>query len=152
MREALQFGWIKTPADPLEPEAFARSKLQWEKRGRGRHKRLVDFYSELLGLRKTHPALGPRDKERTTATALDPVLYVERTSAKGAPVFAAFHFGDVPKEIALPVPAGTWRRVLDSSEKRWEGPGALTPEDLGSADGALLNLNAKSFVLYVKKD
>lgn len=152
IREAAEFGWKSMPVDPLNLEAFERSKLQWEKRGRGRHKRLLQFYSELLGLRKTHPAVAARDKERTTATALDPVLYVERAAAGEVPVFAAFHFGDVPKEFALPVPTGTWRRVLDSSEKRWDGPGALTPEDLGSADGALLNLNAKSFVLYVKKD
>jgi hypothetical protein len=35
-----------------------------------------------------------------------------------------FHFGESPVTLELPIPAGYWRKILDSGEERWYGAGS----------------------------
>ncbi|MBM4026799.1 MAG: DUF3459 domain-containing protein [Planctomycetes bacterium] len=35
------------------------------------------------------------------------------------------NFHTEPQEVALPVSQGTWGKVLDSADPRWDGPGAM---------------------------
>jgi maltooligosyltrehalose trehalohydrolase len=33
---------------------------------------------------------------------------------------------------ATPLPAGGWKKILDSADQRWLGPGSLVPEEIAS--------------------
>ena len=38
----------------------------------------------------------------------------------------------------IELPAGSWRKVLDSSEERWMGPGSTIPDTIPSENNLLL--------------
>ncbi|HBL19149.1 MAG TPA: malto-oligosyltrehalose trehalohydrolase [Elusimicrobia bacterium] len=142
-------GWEAALPDPFAAETFERSRPDWGLAGSGRHRELLALYQELLRLRRQHPALRKPGAEPVRAVALEEqrTLFALRRSDEGA-AFAVFHFGDMRATVPVPAPPGNWRRVLDSADARWGGGGARTPEDLGSAGQAPLELAPKSFVLY----
>src|SRR5206468_1195358 len=52
---------------PVEPATFVRSRLNHPLAGAPRHRELYQYYRRWLALRRTHPALGARGKERAQA-------------------------------------------------------------------------------------
>ncbi|MFH1726431.1 MAG: DUF3459 domain-containing protein [Elusimicrobiota bacterium] len=149
--EFAEFRWPAGFVDPADPATFERSRPDAGLCAAQPHRRLLGLYTELLRLRRGLPALKELSKRSATATALEEqkTLLVVRASDAGS-VFAAFHFGDRPASVALRVPPGNWRRLLDSSDQRWGGPGARSAPEIGVSDGATLDLNAKSFLLYAQ--
>lgn len=64
------FGWRPEDVpDPQDPATFARSKLRWPERERPPHSSMLEFYRELIALRRANPgsaevrAAGPRSIE-----------------------------------------------------------------------------------------
>ena len=53
--EYKSFLWKGKFPDPQSVRTFRNSKLNWEKRTKGRHKILMDFYRRLIKLRKSIP-------------------------------------------------------------------------------------------------
>jgi maltooligosyltrehalose trehalohydrolase len=51
--------------------------------------------------------------------------------------------------VSLPVPAGTWDRILDSAETRWSGPGSTVPANIESGGACTLSLPGESVVLLL---
>jgi maltooligosyltrehalose trehalohydrolase len=57
------FGWEPEQVpDPQDPATYERSRLDWSQLGEGRHAALLDWYRQLLELRRTEPDLGPGDR------------------------------------------------------------------------------------------
>jgi hypothetical protein len=54
-----------------------------------------------------------------------------------------------PREPALPLPAGTWREVLDWAEPRWQGEGAPAPPEIIADGPARLRVAPWNAVMYV---
>lgn len=77
------------------------------------------------------------------------VLFMVRY-AELSRVFAAFHFGDKPVNAGLPVPGGTWRKLLDSSDLRWAGPRSRIPLEISSRGQTALPLLRWSFALFLQ--
>ena len=187
------FRWDGEPPDPAAEETFLRSKLCRQDAMLDDHHMLRQLYGELIQLRKTLPALISLSKERLEVLGLERelVLYLRRWAGDrggttpesgGGQVFAAFNFGDDAAHVELPVPAGRWRRMLDSAGERWhsENEGRLLsaplseaaaaelstrpaaagpstrlsqlPEHLVSKGSAHLTLNPTSFALYILED
>ncbi len=70
-REFAAFGWDPAGVpDPQALETFTRSTLCWAERHAGAHGRVLDWYRELLALRRRTPALADRDLG-TVATVAD---------------------------------------------------------------------------------
>lgn len=127
-REFGHFQWKGEPPDPQSSETFERSKLRWSTRAEGAHAALLDFYRTLLGLRTRLPALAQLDRAGAHAVADEArrTVRLERRSGETA-VFAVMNFSERPQEPG-PAPEGRWRKVLDSAEARWQGPGASMPD------------------------
>lgn len=125
-REFEHFKWKGEPPDPQSPETFERSRLRWDSRKQGRHGVLLEFHRTFLRLRAETPSLSRLDREAARAQA-DEGRRTLRLERGGAVAF--MNFSDRPQDIGA-VPPGLWRKMIDSADARWEGPGASMPETL----------------------
>jgi maltooligosyltrehalose trehalohydrolase len=122
------------PPDPQAVETFERSRLHPSLRDLGRHRILEDFYRELLRLRKSLPALAHLAKDSVTASPLEDrnVLLVRRVQPGPAvlsEVQIVLSFAEEKTEPArIRLREGTWRKILDSADEAWGGPGGSIPE------------------------
>ena len=143
------FRWVGEIPDPQDGATFLRSRIDHRLRGEGRHGTLLEFYRELLLLRKDHPVLSRPSKEDMEVTAYEAgkVLYIRRWRGP-AQTAAAFHFGEAPVTLSLPVPHGEWDRLVDSADPRWEGSGSAVPGTFRSKGETTLVLSPRSFALF----
>jgi maltooligosyltrehalose trehalohydrolase len=118
--EFSRFAWQGSVPDPGEPSTFVRSRLSHALGQAPRHRELRAYYRHWLALRRSHPALGARGKERTRATLDDPVLVVDRAGPAGERVRLV---ANLSRDRRRPPELGGWRVLLDSGESRWRGPG-----------------------------
>jgi maltooligosyltrehalose trehalohydrolase len=149
--EFSRFLWQGDPPDPQAAETFERSRLHQSLRELGRHRVLEDFYRELLRLRKTVPALAHLAKDAVTATPLEDrnALLVRRAPsdpAQDSQVLIVLAFADEKSEPArLLLHEGPWRKVLDSADERWGGPGGKIPDVV--EEGGEILVAARSVVV-----
>ncbi|HJY85931.1 MAG TPA: malto-oligosyltrehalose trehalohydrolase [Candidatus Acidoferrales bacterium] len=151
-QEFMASGWSGEVSDPQAETTFLRSKLRWESRHEAHHRVLLDFYRELIGLRRALPALAHLSK-KSMEVAVDEkkqVLSLDRWSGANR-IFASFHFGDTPVSLTLPVPPGEWRKRLDPDDERWLGRGSLIPEAICSMGKVPFTMNPASFALFVRE-
>lgn len=149
-REFSAFDWMGQPPDPQALTTFQESILTPALRKQpGRHATLFAFYRELIALRKTMPALAHlhRDRMKVTAGESSKLLCVRRRHADSE-VCILFHFGSQQLNREALMPAGSWRKRLDSAEKCWLGPGSRVPASLDNASGALISLAPWQGVLW----
>jgi len=116
--EFSRFGWKGTIPDPGAPATFVRSRLSHALASAPRHRELREYYRQWLALRRVHPALGSRHKERATCVIDgDDVLTLTRGAPSGGGVRVVANLtGRLQK---LPVTGG--RVVLDSEDPRFGG-------------------------------
>jgi maltooligosyltrehalose trehalohydrolase len=129
------FNWRGEPPDPQSEETFLRSKINWEEREKGKHKVLLNYYKYLIKIRTESPALSNLDKNRLEvhASEREKVIYARRWNKENNnQVFFIFNFNKEDSNIHSRFPEGRWKKVLDSSEKEWDGPGSLLPEIIDS--------------------
>jgi len=116
--------------DPQQEPAFQSSKLRWSERGRGAHGAMLDWYRQLLALRKSDPQLGTTTMPNVEAAA-DPDgqwLWMRR----GPYLVAAALRG---KDITIPAPdlsgpepllaAGCEPRNLGGGRLHFSEPGII---------------------------
>ncbi|HUF32661.1 MAG TPA: malto-oligosyltrehalose trehalohydrolase [Acidimicrobiales bacterium] len=97
--EFSSFGWKRDEVpDPQEPSTFERSKLDWDEVTRAPHAELLEWYTKLIGLRRSCPALcdGRLDRVRATADVEAGTLVVER-----GPVTVVANLGSAVAAIDL---------------------------------------------------
>jgi maltooligosyltrehalose trehalohydrolase len=126
--EFSRFAWEGAVPDPGDPATFVRSRLSHSLAGAPRHRELYQYYRRWLELRRAHPALGARGKERAQAE-LDPagtVLTLSRDAERGPGVRLVANL--TPQAQPFTAPAG-WRVLLDSEDIAFAGRGRppLTP-------------------------
>jgi maltooligosyltrehalose trehalohydrolase len=114
---------------------------------------LIEFYEELIRLRKIIPALASLSREQMKVTEYEEeqVLLLRRWS-DNSEVFAVFSFGDRTASLVLPVPRGQWGKLFDSADKRWEGAGTSLPDTLYSEGEAPLTLSPLAVALFVREE
>jgi maltooligosyltrehalose trehalohydrolase len=147
-REFGVFDWSDAIPDPAEFETFSRSKLHWDTRDTGQHRVLLSFYTELLRLRRTLPALSNPSKAGTNVTEVDPeALIIRRTHGTDC-VTMLFNFGQGRVRLNIPLDKSRWQKQLDSRDGKWGGPGSSTPEFIGAASDITLEIEKRSFALF----
>jgi maltooligosyltrehalose trehalohydrolase len=148
-QEFAAFAWQGEPPDPQDETTFLKSKLDHEQSQQEPHRTLLALYKELLRLRSLLPALQNLRKDETTAQAFEEqqVLLLRRW-ADGSQLCMAFNLGDNEACLNLPVPNGTWKKLLDSSDQRWAGSGSTVRDVLTSHGQVELRLASKSFCLF----
>ncbi len=144
------FTWKDEPPDPQNLETFLKSKINREKRFEGNHKVLSDFYKKLITLRTTNPALSSLDKKSLTVNGLEDekVVFLRRGKADSH-VFIIFNFNCADVKMIAPLSDGKWKKMLDSSEKIWNGQGSLLLYE--HIPGSEITMRGRSFVLYIRK-
>jgi maltooligosyltrehalose trehalohydrolase len=147
------FAWQGEPPDAQDEGTYLRSKLNPELRREGHHEVLFEFYKELFRLRRKVAALANLSKEQMAVLGYEEnqVLFLQRWSGNSE-VFAVFNFGDAEASVALEVPEGRWRKLLDSADERWQGKGTSAPEILHSEGEAALTLAPMSLALFAKEN
>ncbi len=151
-QEFAAFGWKQEPPDPQSPETFAAACLSWGLRsGEDRHGCLHRWYQSLIALRIKTPALSRLDRGSTDILHRpgDSLIAALRRHDRGDSL-CLFFFGPAGQAAAFSAPSGCWRKVLDSTESRWLGPGATLPETL-SGTGDIL-LQPYTAAVYERKD
>jgi maltooligosyltrehalose trehalohydrolase len=149
--EFAAFGWPGEPPDPQAESTFLRSKIDWQLRSAPRHSTLLQFYRELIRVRRGLPALANRNTENLRAIAHEEEksLVILRSSGSSE-ALVVFHFGDRPARISLPAVPGLWEKELDSAEERWLGSGSAAAPKFESGREQALTLAPKSFLIYKK--
>lgn len=144
------FTWQGEPPDPQSADTFLKSKITWEKRKQGHHKVLLDFYQQLMLLRKTVPALSCPDKRDLLVEGIEEqrILLVIRGKASGQIMIALnFNYADVP--CTPPLSEGIWKKAIDSSEQIWTGPGSVLADEL--VPGREITMRGSSIALYIRQ-
>ena len=65
-KEFAAFGWEHdTIPDPEKPETFIRSKLNWDEAHEGHHAEMLDWFTQLIHIRRSSPSLNDGDTTHT---------------------------------------------------------------------------------------
>ena len=137
--------------DPQDAQTFLSSRLDWGLRQQGKHRVLLQFYGELLELRRSHPALAMLSKDHleVTGDAAGRVLTLRRW-CESEEACVAMNFGAEAATVLLP--AGCWSKLLDSKDQRWLGPGSPAAENIETASGLRISIEAAGLLLFARKD
>lgn len=121
------FNWKGTAPDPQAEETFVRSRLR--RSGLEENRAIRALYRELLRLRKSTPALMPPPQRNIDVQAFENehVLIVRRWTNEQQ-VLLIYNFGEQPVTRRPSVPGSGWLLLLDSADRRWQGPGSSLPE------------------------
>lgn len=146
--EFQSFQWQGKPPDPESPETFLQSKLRWEKRIERKHKVLFEFYQRLIQLRRKIPALANLDKNSLEVSGMEEekLLLLRRWYNKSQVSSCIMNFNKKETRFSTYFPEGTWKKIIDSSEEIWGGPGPSLPERI--EQGQELTVRPLSFALY----
>lgn len=152
--EFTSFLWEDEPPDPESEETFLRSKLQWERRDRKRHREMLAFYKTLIGLRKSIPALSNCDRSRLAAKVLkeERILLMRRwQEEEKSHIYCIFNFNTIDTRFFSGdfLPEGRWKKAVESSDAQWSGPGSTLPDEIHAAEALLIKEH--SMALYVKE-
>ncbi|UCB42776.1 MAG: malto-oligosyltrehalose trehalohydrolase [Dehalococcoidales bacterium] len=150
--EFAAFQWQGELPDPQDEATFLRAKLDHQLRNDSQNHVLLEFYSELIRLRKETPALAHLSKDNMDVQIIedDKLLFLHRWNGDNE-VMAIFSLNDSQTAITLPIPAGHWVKGFDSAEERWQGGGSVTPEQLSSKGEVSVTLSPWAFALFFKE-
>lgn len=149
LMEFAAFEWQGKMPDPQDEATYLSAKLRHELRAGGIHQTLLEFYRELIGLRKTLPALAHSTKESMEVVGHENenVLVVQRWhGAERALLVANLNLAKVT--VAITVDAGRWRKLIDSADEKWRGEGGALPAEFDGGVNNRLTLKARSFGLF----
>lgn len=143
------FSWEGDPPDPQAEETFHRSRLSWELRNEGEHAVMLGWYRTVLALRKRTPAFANRSRDccRAAGSEKDRTVTVLRRNGTGSSeAFCAFNFSDRKQVVKIPFRGRRGRKLCDSADAAWGGPGATAPAQAGPDRG--ITLQPMSAVVY----
>ncbi|MBI4219513.1 MAG: malto-oligosyltrehalose trehalohydrolase [Chloroflexi bacterium] len=147
--EFKKFAWAGELPDPQAEETFERSRPAIARKETPQGDALFRLYRELFRIRKWHPALQFPSRDSVNVDVLEDVstLVVHRRRT-WALATAIFHFGKSEATLQIKFPGGTWRKVLDTSDEAWAGPGGRAAGVVVSDGGATVQMAPQAALLY----
>lgn len=108
--------------DPQDEKTFNDSKLKWHLRTEGQHVILLNWYKELIRLRKGIPALLNYNKNDIRAHIIDQSGLILLRCAPGGtnPVVCLFNFSEKERDVSIPFSGKRWVKILDSSDALYQ--------------------------------
>lgn len=148
--EFLSFNWKGEPPDPQNLQTFLQCKLKWERRTEGTHKVLLNFYQQLIKLRREIPALRHLSKSNLEVSGVegDKVVSLRRWH-KEDHVLCIMNFSEKDRDFNVTPSEAKWTKTLDSSDRKWRGTGPTTPDMIVERHALLLK--PFNLVLYEGK-
>jgi maltooligosyltrehalose trehalohydrolase len=143
------FAWRDAVPDPQSEATFLGAKLRSELRAHGHHKILLEFYRTLIKFRKNLAALRRLDRAsmKVVAHENEKIVAIERWDGADRILLIA-NLNTTSQTASVEVFGGSWRKLLDSAEENWRGPGSLTENDFACARGSRVSLAPRSFALF----
>jgi maltooligosyltrehalose trehalohydrolase len=149
--EFAAFGWKGEAPDPQSEATFAGCVLDWSLRAQSPHRELLDFYRELLKLRRTLPALQQLDKSESSAELLEGMdVLVLRRNDFDQPVLAIFNLEPKAVQFSFPAASGGWTNLLDSRDIHFGGAGQSLPPVIPEPANTHLTLDEYQMGLFVR--
>ncbi len=144
--------WHGRLCNPEDEVTFSSAKLNHNLRMETHHRVLLEFYKELIQLRKRIPALAYPSKDTMDVEAREEhrLLFLSRWRGSSR-VGIVFSFNDAEIQTILPFPVGYWGKCLDSSEQRWYGKGSIVPQQLDLTRQLCITLRPWAFVMFIKE-
>lgn len=138
-KEFREFKWDGEIPDPDSAETYQKSKLSWDKKHSGDHKVLYGFYRDLILLRKNNPAIANSDKYSYDVSGFEDikVLLLQRRRRQYR-VMCLFNFSTESAAFEVHLPAGKWKKILDSAGLKYGGPGPLLPDGMAGEQNLLM--------------
>jgi maltooligosyltrehalose trehalohydrolase len=134
------FGGREVP-DPQEERTLTRSTLDHAGASTDGGRQRLALWTDLLALRRSHPALGSGRRDLVEVIEAHPErLVLVRGEASGARVLLAVNLAEAEDGVTLP-PGSEWRVLLCSEDPHYGGGG------LATADGDVLVLPPRSATL-----
>jgi maltooligosyltrehalose trehalohydrolase len=138
--------------DPEAPVTFLQSKIDVASPKEGEQALILEFYRQLIALRKSLPALQVFDRRLMEVIGLShqKVLVFRRHTEHNA-VVCIFSFSNTQELVTLDLAHGTWEKLLDSSTHHWRGPGEAAPASLVVTDAepaSAITVNPFSLLVY----
>jgi len=146
--EFAAFAWAGEVPDPAAKESFERCKLRHESwRTPGRQKLLREFYRELIRLRKVLHKRKPTECPVIRAEAHGRSGIVLRYTCEAESSWFVFNFDKAPSRTSLPLRGNNVELLLDSSAKRWGGPGSASVQAPCDYEDTAVEIPALSFAV-----
>jgi len=134
--EFIAFNWQGEIPDPQSDEVFKQSMLQWNTNDMPG---LLSFYQYLITFRKTKPAM--KNFQRGHAVQHieihNQVLHFER-HGNNEVLTVYLNFGEKSETVIHESP-WTFIKSIDSSDKKWNGPGSKLPDNIKQKQSFIIN-------------
>jgi len=134
--EFIAFNWQGEIPDPQSDEVFKQSMLQWNTNDMPG---LLSFYQYLITFRKTKPAM--KNFQRGHAVQHieihNQVLHFER-HGNNEVLTVYLNFGEKAETLIHESP-WTFIKTIDSSDKKWNGPGSKLPDNIKQKQSFIIN-------------
>jgi maltooligosyltrehalose trehalohydrolase len=150
--EFSRFQWGEEPPDPQAEATFLQSRLNHDLREEGRHAVLFRFYQALIGLRRSRAAwrFGTRDNLEVQSREEGRILSVLRRT-RSRHTLVCFNLGKSDLSFECSLLRGEWKKLMDSADAAWRGPGSSTPERFDSTGTVSLSTAPRTFVVVERE-
>ena len=147
--EFASFHWQGEPPDPQARATYLSAKLHWQMREEGKHQALLAFYQELIRIRKeTLPLADPQAPQIAVQQIPSQEAILLHYQHPSKPACIVYNLSGTSLECRLPLPPGTWRKLLDSADEQWQGTGSGLPLVVDTALNAMYTLHGYQLVLF----
>jgi maltooligosyltrehalose trehalohydrolase len=135
--------------DPMSEETFNESKLHWNLIREGEHKVMLEYYKQLITIRKQQSALHVLNRKDLSVDCLtDKEVIILQRQYKIQDVIILMNFSGREQEVHVPVFSPVWHKLIASSDKQWNGSRDLPDTIPGEIS---LSLPPESFTLYTNQ-
>ncbi|HJX02980.1 MAG TPA: malto-oligosyltrehalose trehalohydrolase [Dehalococcoidia bacterium] len=145
--EFVSFNWLQEPPDPQDEATYKLARLDHSLKTNSQHRILLDYYRELIRLRKNTPALSNLSRDSMEVNIQNSSVLLVRRWHQGQQIFFILNFGRENALIATSLPGKQWLRVMDSADENWGGPGSISPQYIQGSI-ASLSINPQTLLVY----
>ena len=144
--EFKSFSWKGEPPDPYDIKTFESSKLNWTKIEKKPNCFVLDFYKEMIRLRKSLAPLKNPDKKNMDIHTVDNAVIILKRWQKKEAVYCIMNFSDKEIKTDLNMSEGHWKKIMDSADTKWGGAGCSLPENIAKKADVLIP--GFAFIVY----
>jgi maltooligosyltrehalose trehalohydrolase len=125
-QEFAAFDWQREPPDPQALQTFLDSKLEPERAKSSPHREIAELYRTLIALRREYARHIVGVRPRCELVDGEQVLVMHLGPAGDLVLLASLEPN--ARTTDLPLPAGSWRVLIDAEDPRFGGDGAVLDE------------------------